>query len=153
MKRLVLTIIILALAAAGVIWYAAGQPKSQKQDSGYAESSSAPSESMGQPDKQSFEVITAEEAKKMMEEGGVTIVDVRRQDEYDAGHIKNAILVPNESIGKTDPEALPDKDAVLLVYCRTGRRSRDASQKLADLGYTRVYDFGGITDWPYETEK
>ena len=101
----------------------------------------------------SFRIITAEEAKKMIDEEEVTIVDVRRQDEYDNGHIKDAILIPNESIGDTAPDDLPDKDATILVYCRTGIRAKEASGKLADLGYTNVYDIGGIVDWPYETEK
>lgn len=102
---------------------------------------------------QTYQVITADEAKEMMDKGGVTIVDVRRQEEYDAGHIKDAILIPNESIGDTAPAELTDKDAVILVYCRTGIRAKDASQKLADLGYTNIYDIGGIVDWPYETVK
>ena len=99
-----------------------------------------------------YQKITAEEAKKMMDAGGVTVVDVRTAEEYAAAHIPGAVLVPVESIGEAMPEALPDKDAVLLVYCRSGRRSAAASQKLAALGYTAVYDFGGINDWPYETE-
>lgn len=101
----------------------------------------------------SFRIITAKEAKKMIDEEEVTIVDVRRQDEYDNGHINDAILVPNESIKDTAPEDLPDKDATILVYCRTGIRAKEASGKLADLGYTNIYDIGGIVDWPYETEK
>ena len=101
----------------------------------------------------SFQVIKPEEAKKMMDAGGVIIVDVRRQDEYDAGHIPNAILIPNESIGNTEIVELPNKDAVILVYCRTGVRAKEAAGKLADLGYTNIYDFGGITTWPYDTVK
>ena len=95
--------------------------------------------------------ITAEEAKQRMEDGNVTIVDVRTEEEYREGHVPGAVLVPNETIGGTLPEALPDQDAELLVYCRTGRRSKEASEKLAALGYQNVYDFGGITDWPYDT--
>ena len=95
--------------------------------------------------------ITAEEAKQRMEGGNVTIVDVRTEEEYREGHIPGAVLVPNETIGGTPPEALPDQDAELLVYCRTGRRSKEASEKLAALGYQNVYDFGGIADWPYDT--
>ena len=101
---------------------------------------------------EAYHKITAEEAKKMMDEGGVTIVDVRRADEYAAKHIPGAILVPNESIKEEQPEALPDKDAVLLIHCRTGIRSKDASDKLVAMGYKNVYDFGGINDWTYETE-
>ena len=77
----------------------------------------------------------------------------RAREEYDGGHIENAVLVPNESIGSEMPEALPDKEATLLIYCRSGRRSKDAAQKLLALGYQSVYDFGGVIDWPYELVK
>ena len=143
-------IVVVLLIAGGIIWFFAARP--QQANVPAAENSMAETASQ-QPAEGTFQIITAEDAKKMMDEGNVTIVDVRRQDEYDAGHVKGAILVSNESIGSTAPEALPGKDAVLLVYCRTGIRAADASQKLADLGYTHVYDFGGIQDWPYETEK
>ena len=96
----------------------------------------------------SFTRISMEEAKSMMElDDGHVIVDVRRQDEFDSGHIPGAVLIPNESIGTTKPDGLPDPDQVILVYCRSGNRSRQAAQKLVDLGYTRVYDFGGIMSW------
>ena len=98
-------------------------------------------------------LIDAGAAKKMIDAGGVTIVDVRTAEEYAQKHIPEAINVPNESIGDEAPSELADKEAVILVYCRTGRRSADAAGKLAGLGYTNVYDFGGIVDWPYETEK
>ena len=87
----------------------------------------------------------------MMQAGGVTVVDVRTKAEYDGGHIANAVLVPNETIADTPPPGQPDKAATLLIYCRSGRRSRDAAEKLIALGYENVYDFGGINDWPYET--
>lgn len=96
-----------------------------------------------------YHKITPEEAKEKMDAGDVVVVDVRTQAEYDEGHIENAVLVPNESIGDTMPAALPDLDATLLVYCRSGRRSKEASEKLVALGYRNVYDFGGILDWPY----
>ena len=89
----------------------------------------------------------------MMASQEVVVVDVRTQEEYDGGHIENAVLVPNESIGSEMPEALPDKEAPLLVYCRSGRRSKDAAEKLLALGYQSVYDFGGVIDWPYELVK
>lgn len=95
--------------------------------------------------------ITAEEAKQMMDEGNATVVDVRTAEEYAAGHIPGSILVPVESIGDTKPVELPDTEAVLLVHCRTGIRSKRASDQLVELGYKHVYDFGGIVDWPYET--
>ena len=90
-------------------------------------------------------------AKAMMgRDDGHIVVDVRRQDEYDAGHIPGAILLPNESIGTELPAELPDLEQIILIYCRSGNRSKQASQKLADMGYTNVYEFGGIIDWPYE---
>ena len=92
--------------------------------------------------------IDQETAKKMMEQDdGHILVDVRRQDEYDAGHIPGAVCIPNESIGTERPGRLPDPDQIILVYCRTGNRSGQAGRKLAALGYTNVYDFGGIVDW------
>ena len=100
-----------------------------------------------------YQKISAEEAYEMMASQEVVVVDVRTREEYDGGHIENAVLVPNESIGSEMPEALPDKEATLLVYCRSGRRSKDAAQKLLKLGYQNVYDFGGVIDWPYELVK
>ena len=97
-------------------------------------------------------VITAEEAKAMMDKGGVTVVDVRTAEEYAGGHIPGAVLVPLDSITEGEmPQALPDQDATLLIYCRSGRRSSIAANTLAAAGYTAVYDFGGINDWPYDT--
>ena len=104
-------------------------------------------------DKVAYHKISAEEAYEMMASQKVMVVDVRTREEYDGGHIENAVLVPNESIGSEIPEALPDKEATLLVYCRSGRRSKDAAQKLLALGYQNVYDFGGVIDWPYELVK
>lgn len=99
-----------------------------------------------------YHKITAAEAKQMMDAGGVTIVDVRTEEEYGQSHIPGSVLVPNETIGDAPPAQLPDPDAVLLIHCRSGVRSRQAADKLVKLGYTRIYDFGGIVDWPYETE-
>ena len=101
-------------------------------------------------DKAAYQKISAEEAYEMMASQEVVVVDVRTREEYDGGHIENAVLVPNESIGSEMPE---DKEATLLVYCRSGRRSKDAAQKLLALGYQSVYDFGGVIDWPYELVK
>ena len=83
----------------------------------------------------------------MKDESGYLIVDVRTPEEFAEGHIPGAINVPNEEIGTEMPDALPDKDQLLLVYCRRGNRSKDSSQKLADMGYTNVYEFGGIETW------
>ncbi len=102
-------------------------------------------------EKMTYRRISQEEAKQMMaRDDGHIIVDVRRQDEYDAGHIPGAILIPNESIGTEQPEQLPDKDQIILIYCRSGRRSKEAAQKLANMGYTNIYEFGGIIDWTGE---
>lgn len=101
-----------------------------------------------------YKQISQDEAKEMMtRDDGHIIVDVRRQDEYDAGHIPGAILIPNESIDKERPKELPDLDQIILVYCRSGRRSKEASEKLAKMGYTNIYEFGGIITWPGETTK
>ena len=102
----------------------------------------------------SYTQITQEEAKEMMKkDDGHIIIDVRRQDEYDEGHIPGAVLIPNESITDKQPEELPKLDQIILVYCRSGRRSKEASQKLADIGYTNVYEFGGINTWTGEIVK
>ena len=97
--------------------------------------------------------ITAEEAKEIMDsQEGHVILDVREQDEYDAGHIPEAILIPYTQIGEKANEMLPDKDQLILVYCRSGRRSKIAAEALVELGYTNIKEFGGIIDWPYEVE-
>ena len=98
-----------------------------------------------------FRQIDQDTAKKMMSnDDGHVIVDVRRQDEYDEGHIPGAILIPNESIGTSRPDALPEPDQIILVYCRSGNRSKQAAEKLAAIGYTNVYEFGGINTWTGE---
>ena len=99
-----------------------------------------------------WQSISPEEAHDWMKSGeDLVVVDVRTQEEYDAGHIPGAVLVPNEEIGDPVPDQLPeDLDQPLLLYCRSGRRSKEAAEKLAALGYTQVYEFGGIQDWPYE---
>lgn len=131
-KKLLITLSLLAVA---VLLAACGSKSAQSS----ASSSSAVSK------------ITAEEAKKMMDAGGVTVVDVRTADEYAEKHIEGAILIPNEDIGDTMPALLPDKDTSILLYCRSGNRSAQAAKKLADIGYAHIYDFGGIKDWPYDT--
>jgi rhodanese-related sulfurtransferase len=99
-----------------------------------------------------YKKISAEEAKARMDENkDVIILDVRTSEEYNEGHIENAILIPNETILDSPPDALPDLNAEILIYCRSGNRSQQAAEKLIDLGYTNVYDFGGIIDWPYDT--
>ena len=99
-----------------------------------------------------YRQISMDEAVAMMErESGYIILDVRRPDEFAAGHIPNAINVPNESIGTDEIPELPNKDQLIMVYCRSGRRSKEASAKLVKLGYTNIVEFGGILDWKGET--
>lgn len=129
MKKIVLMLIILAIAVGIIIVCRSGKSNNRNNK---------------------VHTITAEEAYHMMQEGNTVIVDVRRQDEYNSGHIRNAILIPDESITDREPEALSDKDSVILVYCRSGNRSRKAAGKLARMGYKNIYDFGGIRSWPYE---
>ncbi len=102
----------------------------------------------GADTEKSYTRITQETAKEMMSrDDGHVIVDVRRQDEYDAGHIPGAILIPNEEISTSPPAALPDLNQIVLIYCRSGKRSKQASQKLFEMGYTNIYEFGGINTW------
>ena len=97
--------------------------------------------------------ITAEEAKQIMDsEEGYIILDVRTQEEYDEGHIPGAIVIYHEEIAEKAEEVLTDKDQLILVYCRSGRRSKIAAEALVELGYTNIKEFGGIIDWPYEVE-
>lgn len=98
-----------------------------------------------------YRQITMNEAVAIMEEESEYIIlDVRRPDEFAAGHIPNAINVPNESIGTTEIPELPNKEQMILVYCRSGRRSKEASEKLVKLGYSNILEFGGILDWKGE---
>ena len=100
-----------------------------------------------------YRQITMDEAVTMMaQETGYIILDVRRPDEFAAGHIPNAINVPNETIGTAEISELPDKNQLIMVYCRSGRRSKEASEKLVKLGYTNIVEFGGILDWKGEIE-
>ena len=105
-------------------------------------------------EKAMYEQITPEEAKKIMDSGEEHIIlDTREEDEFDEGHITNAILIPYTEIENKAEEMLPDKDKLILVYCRSGRRSKIAAENLVKLGYTNVKEFGGIIDWPYEVVK
>lgn len=97
--------------------------------------------------------ITAQEAKALMgSESGYIILDTRTQEEYDQGHIPSAILIPHDQIQKQAPQVLTDKNQLILVYCRSGRRSKLAAEELVKLGYTNIREFGGILDWPYEVQ-
>ena len=98
--------------------------------------------------------ITMEDAKEIFQEkGDYLIVDVRRADEFAEGHIQGAINIANEDIVSSEPAELPDKDQVIYVYCRSGNRSKQASEKLAAMGYTNIVEFGGILDWTGEVER
>lgn len=102
-------------------------------------------------DKSTHTTISAKEAKKMMDENeDIIILDVRTEDEYQEGHIEGAILIPDNEITEKAEDILADKSETILVYCRSGRRSANASKELSDLGYTNIYDFGGINDWEYD---
>ena len=101
----------------------------------------------------SYEQITQEEAKQIMDTtNGYILLDTRTQEEYDQSHIPGALLIPHTEIAQRAEEELPDKDQLILVYCRSGNRSKQASEILAELGYTNVKEFGGINTWPYEVE-
>jgi len=101
-----------------------------------------------------YEQITAKEAKTIMDtEQDYIIIDARTEEEFAEGHIEDAILIPEYEIKDRAEKELPDKDALILVYCRSGRRSKIASEELVNLGYTNVKEFGGIIDWPYEVIK
>ena len=101
-----------------------------------------------------YEQISGAEAKALMDsEGGYIIIDARTQEEYDQGHIPGAILIPEYEIADRAEKELPDKDQLILVYCRSGRRSKIAAEELVKLGYTNVKEFGGIIDWEYEIVK
>ncbi len=108
----------------------------------------------GSSHESNYTQLSQEEAIAMMEESNdYLIVDVRTQEEYDEGHIPKAVCIPNETIGSEPPEELTDLDQFLFIYCRSGRRSKEAAQKLADMGYAQVYEMGGINTWSGEIEK
>ena len=129
-----IVIVVIAVIVTIALWYSRGQVTDGPDMEGH-----------------SYTRISQEEAKRMMaKDDGHVIVDVRRQDEYDGGHIPGAVCIPNESIGTEKPAALPDPEQIILVYCRSGRRSKEAAQKLFDMGYNHIYEFGGILDWTGE---
>ena len=104
--------------------------------------------------KNSYEQINGNEAHALMQsESDYKIIDARTEEEFAQGHIKNAILIPEYEIAQKAPSLLPNKDQLILVYCRSGRRSKIAAQALVELGYTNVKEFGGIINWEFETIK
>ena len=127
---------------------------SAKTDTAAVTEATTDTQTQTQSESGTYKQVSAEEAAELMKtEKDFIILDVRRQDEYDSGHIPGAICVPNETIGTADIPELPDKSQLILVYCRSGRRSKEASQKLADMGYTNITEFGGIIDWKGEVVK
>lgn len=138
------------LLAAGLLAGCGAAPAA----SGAPSSSSAAKEPVGSSSVAGvYQQLTPEQAKARIDsEDAIILLDVRTAEEYAAGHIPGAQLLPNEEIGDSAPPELPDKNAEILIYCRSGNRSAKAAEKLAALGYTAVWDFGGINAWPYETE-
>ena len=106
----------------------------------------------GTSEESGYTHISQEEAKEMMDTQEVLILDVREQSEYDSGHIPDVLLPVGTITEESAAEVIPDKDTTVLVYCRSGNRSKTAAKALADLGYTNIYEFGGITTWPYDVE-
>lgn len=136
MKRIAWSALVLVVLAALMVGCSQGEQTAEEQTAAKAGAE--------------YTQISREKAQEMMKSEDVVVVDVRTQEEYAEGHIPGAICVPNESIVDAQPEELPDLGQTILVYCRSGRRSKAASQKLADIGYTNVYEFGGIIDWTGE---
>jgi len=107
----------------------------------------------GKEEQMKYQMVTAKEAKELMEtQSGYIILDVRERDEYDQKHIPGAVLLPLGDVEGKAKVVLPNPEQLILVYCRSGRRSKIAAESLAQQGYTNVVEFGGILDWPYETE-
>lgn len=141
---------VIALVVMTVVFLIGASACSSNQETG---TGSVTSKTEGETSTMEYKKISAEEAKTMIDNGNVIILDVRTQEEYDAGHIANAVRLESADFEAKAATVLPDKDATILVYCRSGNRSKTASQMLIELGYTDVYDFGGINDWPYEIVK
>lgn len=148
-----ITIIAAILSALTILSACTGTPATTTAAAGEstaaaADSTTAAGESTSQ--KAEYIKITPAEAKALMDSETVIVLDVRTQAEYDGGHIKNAVLLDSGDVSVKAATVLPDKNATILVYCRSGNRSATASKLLIEMGYTKVMDFGGIIDWPYE---
>ena len=140
MKKII-SLLLLTLLFSGCVSYHNSSLENSEPETNLDTSSSV----------KAYRQITMKEAVDIMEqESNYIILDVRRPDEFSEGHIPNAINVPNENIGNTEISELPNKEQLILVYCRSGRRSKEASQKLVKLGYTNIVEFGGIIDWKGE---
>lgn len=144
MKKYLVILIIVVLAIAFALAFSACAKKSGENGSSTAQNQTAGV----------YKKISAKEAKDLIDAGGVILIDARTQPEFDQGHIESAILLPEYEVAQKAEQLIPDKDAKILVYCRTGRRSAIAAKELIRLGYTDVSDFGGLqTDWPYDVVK
>ena len=150
-KRL---IIIAATISLAVLLSACGDnTKNTTEKEIGAASTEVNDDMINQEQKNAYRQISMDEAVTMMaQESNYIILDVRRADEFAAGHIPNAINVANEDIGTDEIAELPDKDQLIMVYCRSGRRSKEAADKLVKLGYTNIVEFGGILDWTGDVE-
>lgn len=136
------SLFIVSFALAAMLAACGGAPSS---------SSASPPASASAVEKAEYRTLTAQEAKARMDSGdSIVVLDVRTQAEFEENHIEGAVLIPNETIISEPPAELPDKDAEILIYCRSGNRSRQAAEKLIGMGYSNVYDFGGINSWPYD---
>ncbi len=145
---------VLPAAAAAAVLLSACAGSAQPAQTSSVESVTVSSAASVAESGTSYEQITQETAQEIMDSGeDIIILDVRTQEEFSEEHIPGAICVPNETIADSDIPQLPDKQQTILVYCRSGRRSKEASQKLAALGYTGIKEFGGIIDWQGKTEK
>ena len=159
MKNRIIIIIAMAVAAAALSSCAPAEGNGQSHTGVTASTGSASSEeetavpAESAPQEDGYSKITAEEAKNMMDSQTVIILDVRTQEEFDSGYIKDAVRLEMADFESQAATVLPDKDAVILVYCRTGNRSATASRMLIAMGYTKVFDFGGIYEWPYDVVK
>ena len=155
MSRKYYGLLIYTLVLIGMILSACGQAKNEPQNQESQQIAEDASEiNEGSNQEMTYEQISLEEAKRLMaDEEGYIILDARTLEEYAGGHIPGAICIPNETIGTEEPEELQDKGQLILVYCRSGNRSKQAAQKLAKLGYSNVKEFGGIIDWDGDVEK
>ena len=159
-KRMVMTgaviaLMVLALAgcAAAPVTAVSEMPEASSSQGSESAAPATESTETGSETKAEYRKISAEDAKARMDAGDVIVLDVRTPEEYAQGYIEGAILLPDYEIAGKAETVLADKDATILLYCRSGNRSAGAAKKLVEMGYTDVYDFGGIFDWPYEVVK
>ena len=156
-KLFLVTVIFCVFLISTVLCFASCNTKDADgvyQPTNESENKNDENEDSGEDTKLSYEQISQKRAKELMEtEENYVIIDARTQSEYDEGHIAGAILIPEYEIAERAEDEIPDKNQLILVYCRSGRRSKIAAAALAELGYTNVKEFGGIIDWQYGTVK